>query len=29
MPFYDKKNEEKYKELLLNSTLQLNYLTDN
>ena len=29
MPFYDKKNEEKYEELLLNSTLQLNYLTDN
>ena len=29
MPFYDKKNEGKYEELLLNSTLQLNYLTDN
>ena len=29
MPFYDKKNEEKYEELLLNSTLQSNYLTDN
>ena len=29
MPFHDKKNKDKYEELLLNSILYSNYLTRN